>query len=235
MSTQIKLPYTEKDVSIEQITMKQYRNIINYVSSDESDIERIKGLKTTLAEVTHGADIDSLPIVDIIFLYLQVSKISMYPTLSGVVRVDCEECKTENGTAGDFILPIKDIKYVPSDVDSTIKFGDNQFIKMCEPPLNKIIKSHELREKLGDELDEELFYIACHIESYGNEEQTTDASDIVEVYEWFSNLPFNKELMDKCGNFVENTPTLKTKLPTVCQSCNTKKDIHYEGVVDFLV
>ena len=225
------LPSTGKKVKFRPFLVKEQRNLMMALESDESDtIERNVKQILTNCTLTENIDIDSLPVIDIEYYFLNLRARSVGEVVENDYicnnTVDDKECGNKMKASFN-ILELK--VQIDPDSKEIIQLTDKISIKMKYPEYSIINK---LKNKKS-EVDMAFEIIADSIEYVFDGEQYYYAKETPkkELSDFIDSL--NQEQFSKIENFFNNLPKMKKEIDMTCSKCGFNHHIMVEGLEDF--
>ena len=189
---ELELPSTGKKIKYRPFLVKEEKILILALES-----ENIKQITTSVKSIlkeciqTRGVKIDTLPIFDIEYLFLNVRGKSVSEALDLVVT-----CPDDNKTTVPVKIYIDEIKVVKSpDHNNDIKLDDKLTLRLKYPSLDEFIKSNfDFSSRDEGALEQSFEIIATCIDQVYNEEESWAASDCTkkELLEWVETLNTNQ-------------------------------------------
>ncbi len=174
--------------------------------------------------------IDSLPIFDIEYLFLNVRGKSVSEALDLVVT-----CPDDNKTTVPVKIYIDEIKVVKSpDHNNDIKLDDKLTLRLKYPSLDEFIKSNfDFSSRDEGALEQSFEIIATCIDQVYNEEESWAASDCTkkELNEWLETLNSNQFKMVE--NFFTSMPKLTHTVKVINPNTKVESEIKIEGLQSF--
>lgn len=228
---ELELPLSKKVIKFRPFLVKEQRNLLMAMESDESDTI-IKNIKQILINCTLSDNInfDDLPVVDIEYYFLNLRARS-----SGEIvdlkyicnnEVDGKECGNTMETSIN-ILEVKVDGYEPDK--NLIDIGSNIVIKLKYPRFG-VVKDFE---NVTDITELAIKMIADSIEYIFDGEQYYYSSDVPqdELIQFIESL--NQNQFEKLEKFFDNIPKLQKDINIKCSKCGFPHVIHVEGLEDF--
>ena len=228
---ELELPSTGKKIKYRPFLVKEEKILILALES-----ENIKQITTSIKSIlkeciqTRGVKIDTLPIFDIEYLFLNVRGKSVSEALDLVVT-----CPDDNKTTVPVKIYIDEIKVVKSpDHNNDIKLDDKLTLRLKYPSLDEFIKSNfDFTSRDEGALEQSFEIIATCIDQVYNEDESWAASDCTkkELLEWVETLNTNQ------FKLIESLFTTMPKLSHTIKVTNPKtkveNDVTLEGLSSF--
>jgi hypothetical protein len=234
---EIDLPVSKKKIKYRPFLVKEQRNLLMAMESDESESVH-SAIRDILynCTLTENIDIDKLPIIDVEYYFLQLRAKSVGEIIESKYR--CNNIVTdEKGThecraVMESSLNLTNIKVdMNGDVSPEIQLTDKLVVKMKYPEFGIIKDSIQY----DDDNDITFNMLAQSIEYIYDGDQFYYAKEtpIKELVEFVETMP--TEQFEKIENFFNNLPKLKEKLEMTCKKCNFHHIIPVEGLENFFV
>lgn len=228
---ELKLPLSEKLIKFRPFLVKEQRNLLMAMESDDSDTI-VKNIKQILINctITDDIDFDELPIVDVEYYFLNLRARS-----SGEVvelkyvcnnEVDGKEC----GNSMETSVNLLEINVDGADLNKNlIDIGGDISIKLKYPRFG-VVKSFD---NISDITELAINMIVDSIEYIYDGEQYYYTSDVSteELITFVESL--NQSQFDKLEKFFDNLPRIHKNINVTCSKCGYNHDIHVEGLEDF--
>ena len=225
------LPSTGKKIKYRPFLVKEEKILILALES-----ENIKQITTSIKSIlkeciqTRGVKIDSLPIFDIEYLFLNVRGKSVSEALDLVVT-----CPDDNKTTVPVKIYIDEIKVVKSpDHNNDIKLDDKLTLRLKYPSLDEFIKSNfDFSSRDEGALEQSFEIIATCIDQVYNEEESWAASDCTkkELLEWVETLNTNQFKLIE--SFFTTMPKLSHTIKVTNPKTKVENDVTLEGLSSF--
>ena len=228
---ELELPSTGKKIKYRPFLVKEEKILILALES-----ENIKQITTSIKSIlkeciqTRGVKIDTLPIFDIEYLFLNVRGKSVSEALDLVVT-----CPDDNKTTVPVKIYIDEIKVVKSpDHSNDIKLDDKLTLRLKYPSLDEFIKSNfDFTSRDEGALEQSFEIIATCIDQVYNEEESWAASDCTkkELLEWVETLNTNQFKLIE--SFFTTMPKLSHTLKVKNPKTKVENDVTLEGLSSF--
>ena len=228
---ELELPSTGKKIKYRPFLVKEEKILILALES-----ENIKQITTSIKSIlkeciqTRGVKIDTLPIFDIEYLFLNVRGKSVSEALDLVVT-----CPDDNKTTVPVKIYIDEIKVVKSpDHNNDIKLDDKLTLRLKYPSLDEFIKSNfDFTSRDEGALEQSFEIIATCIDQVYNEEESWAASDCTkkELLEWVETLNTNQFKLIE--SFFTTMPKLSHTLKVKNPKTKVENDVTIEGLSSF--
>lgn len=234
---EVKLPLLNKSVRYRPFLVKEEKLLLMAMESNEEKavLDAVKQIVNNCC--VDDIDVDSLPIVDLEFLFLNLRARSVgevvelqYKCNNKVKKEDSEEEKT-CGNLVKFDLNLLEIK---PEVD---KNHSNKIMLSSETGIVMKYPNFKLVEKLdGDsEVDRVMKMIIECVDYVYDKDNIYYRKDIEEkeLLEFVESL--TRDQFKKVQSFFETLPKIKKKLHFQCTKCNYEEDFDVEGLQNFFV
>jgi hypothetical protein len=228
---ELDLPLSKKHIRFRPFLVKEQRNLMMAMESDDKETIE-KNIRQVLhnCTLTENIDIDSLPIIDVEFYFLNLRARSVGEIVENKYRceniVDDKKCNN----LMDSQLNLLDIKVdMNGSVDDNIQLTDKISIKLKYPEFSILERSTNFENATDMAFD----MIVESIESIFDGEQfyyakETDPAELVEFVE-----SLNQEQFAKIEEFFNNLPKLNKTIEMDCKKCGFHHTIEVEGLENF--
>ena len=228
---EIELPVSKTKIKYRPFLVKEQRNLLMAIESSESVTiqQNIRDILNNCT-VTEGIDIDSLPIIDIEYYFLNLRAKSVGEVVEARYRCNNEVEGKECGNIMEKDINLLELKVdMNGEVNPEIQLTSNITIKMKYPEFGIVRDSLEL----NDLTDVTFNMIANSIEYIYDGEQFYYAREAQpgEMLEFVEGM--NQEQFAKVENFFNNLPRLKETVKLKCSKCGFDHTIEVEGLENF--
>jgi DNA-directed RNA polymerase subunit M/transcription elongation factor TFIIS len=230
----VELPLTKKKVRYRPFLVKEEKLLMMAMEADD-----IKGITTTIKQIVNNCildeiDVDSLPVMDIEFLFLQLRARSVNEIVE--LSYKCNNIlKDDEGTEKicnhivKFDFNILEIKPTHDENHSNkIELNSELGIVMRYPTFESI-------EMIEDESDVNKVFsiLTTCIDYVYDKDNIYYAKDVPskDLNEFIESM--TREQFDKVKNFFETMPKLKKKVDFKCGKCGYSENIEVEGIQNF--
>lgn len=229
----ITLPVSKKEIRYRPFLVKEQRNLLMAMESDESS-----GVHTAIRDIlynctlTEGIDIEKLPIVDVEFYFINLRAKSVGEVVDSKYRcnniVEDKECNN----LMDSTLNLLDVKVqIDESVSPEIQLTEKLMVKMKYPEFGIV------KDSINLESDTDITFnmLARSIEYIYDGEQFYYAHEtpVEELVQFVEGM--NQEQFMKIENFFNNLPKLQEKIEMTCSKCGFHHKIDVEGLESFFV
>ena len=228
---ELELPSTGKKIKYRPFLVKEEKILILALES-----ENIKQITTSIKSIlkeciqTRGVKIDTLPIFDIEYLFLNVRGKSVSEALDLVVT-----CPDDNKTTVPVKIYIDEINVVKNpDHSNDINLDDKLTLRLKYPSLDEFIKSNfDFSSRDEGALEQSFEIIATCIDQVYNEDESWAASDCTkkELLEWVETLNTNQFKLIE--SFFTTMPKLSHTLKVKNPKTKVENDVTLEGLSSF--
>ena len=228
---EIELPVSKTKIKYRPFLVKEQRNLLMAIESSESVTiqQNIRDILNNCT-VTEGIDIDSLPIIDIEYYFLNLRAKSVGEVVEARYRCNNEVEGKECGNIMEKDINLLELKVdMNGEVNPEIQLTSSITIKMKYPEFGIVRDSLEL----NDLTDVTFNMIANSIEYIYDGEQFYYAREAQpgEMLEFVEGM--NQEQFAKVENFFNNLPRLKETVKLKCSKCGFDHTIEVEGLENF--
>jgi len=224
------LPLSKKQIRFRPFLVKEQRNLMMAMESEDKETME-KNIKQVLhnCTLTENVDIDSLPIVDVEYYFIQLRARSVGEVVDNKYR--CENV-VEDKTCGNMMnvkFNLLDIKVDHNDIKDEIQLTDTISIKLAYPKFSVLDASKNIETAT----DMEFEMIVSSIVNIYDGEQFYYANEVAkeELVEFIESL--NQEQFGKIEDFFSNLPKLNKTLEMDCGKCGYHHTIEVEGLENF--
>jgi hypothetical protein len=228
---ELNLPLSGKNIRFRPFLVKEQKNLLMALEADDAETisNNIRQVLNNCT-LTEGIDIDSLPIVDIEYYFLNLRARSVSEVVEARYRcnnnVDGEECKNimeKNINVLDIQVDKKE------NINNIIKLNDTIAVKLKYPAFSSIQKAAET-----ENIDDIAFrMIADSIDTVYDGQQAFSAKESTadELIQFVESL--NQTQFEKLEEFFENLPSLNKIIDLKCSKCGFEHKIYFEGLESF--
>lgn len=227
----ITLPILEQEIKIRPFLVKEEKILLMAM---ESGVEKevVNAIKQIVNECTFNqVDIDSLPAVDLEYIFLELRKKSKGEVADIGFRCqhvleDGSKCNTLNEVKVD----LDTVEVVNKEVDTIVSLTDTVSVVMHQPTTDMALQLSEIG---GESVDEMLNGIAMFIDKIidGDEVHLAKDSTPEELVEFVGSL--SGEQFKKMENYFHSLPSLETKVKFKCKSCGYEEEVAIKGISNF--
>tara|TARA_B100001769_G_scaffold23909_1_gene15847 strand:- start:174 stop:899 length:726 start_codon:yes stop_codon:yes gene_type:complete len=228
---ELELPSTGKKIKYRPFLVKEEKILILALES-----ENVKQITTSIKSIlkeciqTRGVKIDTLPIFDIEYLFLNVRGKSVSEALELVVT-----CPDDSETTVPVKVYIDEIGVVKDpDHKNDINLDDKLTLRMKYPSLDEFIKNNfDFNSRDEGALEQSFEIIASCIDQVYNEEESWAASDCTkkELLEWVETLNTNQFKLIE--SFFSSMPKLSHTIKVKNPNTKVESDVTLEGLASF--
>lgn len=227
---EITLPVSKKQLRYRPFLVKEQRNLLMAMeSSDSSSVHQAIRDILYNCTLTENVDIESLPIIDVEFYFINIRAKSVGEVVESKYRcnnvVDGKECNN----VMEKNINLLNVKVEMKEVSPEIQLDSKLMVKMKYPEFSLVkdsvnmesetdITFNMLAQSIDYIYDGEQFY-------YGHE------TPVEELVQFVENM--NQEQFEKLENFFNNLPKLKEKIEMKCSKCGFDHVIDVEGLESF--
>lgn len=238
---ELKLVSREKPIKFRPFLVKEEKLLLMTLQSGkEEDI--LKTIKQVINNcLLEDVDIDSLPIFDIEYLFLNVrarsvgEKVESFFVCRNVVGTKKNEEGVDEDDVCMHMMPVEinvlDIKPPINNIQTKIKFNQTIGIQLKFPTLEnyKSVESLTMSEDVNDLYN--MIYDCCEYIFNGEEIYYASETSKEEFVEFLEGL--TQEQFEKIIKFFESLPTINYDVLHKCDKCSFEHKLHMEGLSDF--
>ena len=228
---EIELPISQKKVKFRPFLVKEQRNLLMALESNESNTiqQNIRDILTNCT-ITEGINFDVLPIIDVEYYFINLRAKSVGEVVEARYRCNNIVNDKECNNIMEKDINLNDIRVTQDNtVNPEIQITPKITIKLKYPQFGIVKDSIQY-----DDINEVTFHmIAQSIEYIYDGEQFYYANETSpqEMLEFVESL--NSEQFKKIEEFFENLPKLKNTLDITCSKCGFNHTIEVEGLESF--
>lgn len=225
------LPLSKKQIRFRPFLVKEQRNLMIALESDDKDTIE-KNIKQVLhnCTLTPGLDIDTLPILDVEFYFINLRARSVGEIVESKYKCENTVGDTVCNNVMDSNFNLLDINViVDENIKDVIQLTDKISIKFKYPEfslLNRANKFDSLNDVAFSMIIDSIEYIFDGEQFFYAKE--TEYSELVEFIESLDSAQFGK-----IQEFFEHLPKLNKHIKITCSKCGYKHDIEVEGLESF--
>jgi len=230
---ELNLPLSKKHIKFRPFRVKEQRNLLMAMESDDKETIE-KNVKQVLQNctITENIDIDSLPIIDVEYYFLNLRARSVGEIVDNKYRCENEVDNKVCNTLMNVSFNLLDIKVEKNeDIKDIIQLTDKVSIKLNYPKFSIIRKSGKFNTKSDMAFNliiESIDYIYDGEQfHYAKESTVTELTDFIDS--------LNTEQFKKIEDFFEKLPTLSKRAEVKCKKCEFEHVIFAEGLESFFV
>lgn len=227
----IKLRSLNREVVFRPFVVKEEKILMIALESEDYETT-LNSLKQIISNciLTEGIDVDSLPLFELEYLFLNLRARSMGE--KATIKYICENVVNEKKCKGEMEMEVDLLKVAVNyeqNVNPEIKLTDKLGMKMKYPTVETTrllangVTNLEALQKIMEDCTEYLY----------DEEQVYKVSEMGngEFQEFLDNLTQDQFL--QIQEFFFNMPKLEHTQTLVCKKCGTEHLIKLEGLTDF--
>lgn len=224
------LPVSKQKVTFRPYLVKEQKILFMAAESNEKD-SILRAMKQILTNcLISKVDIDSLPIVDIEFLFLNLRARSVGEIVE--LKYKCENVVDEKecGNTLDVAYNILDLKLKNSEDYNDIVMVTNDVGIKFKYPEYSIIENHDTTKNIGET---SIDIILSSIEYIFEGEKLHYAKETSkeELIEFLDSL--NQNQFKNIENYFEKLPILDKEIAVECTKCGYAHKIKIEGIESF--
>lgn len=228
---EIELPVSKKKVRYRPFLVKEQRNLLMAIESDESQAIQ-NSIRDILynCTITEGIDIEKLPVIDVEYYFINLRAKSVGEIVESRYRCNNEVNGTECGNIMEKNVNLLDMKVQqPVVVSPEIQLTEKVSIKLKYPEFSIVedsLKFDNINEVTFNMIAKSVEYIYDGDQFYyAHEAQPGEMLAFVEG--------MNQEQFSKVENFFNNLPKLKETIDITCSKCGYQHNIEVEGLESF--
>lgn len=228
---EITLPISNKKIKFRPFTVKEQRNLLMAMESDETE-----SIQQSVFDIlnncclTENINIDKLPIIDTEYFFINLRSKSVGEVIDAKYRcnnvVDGIECKN----IMEAKIDLTQIKVEKNDnIKNEISLNDKIVVKLKYPEFSfvksalkyddvNVLTFNIIAQSIEHIFDGEQYY-------YSNEVEQEELVEFVES--------LNQEQFSKIEDFFNNLPKMRQTIEMTCGKCQFKHNIVVEGLENF--
>ena len=228
---EIELPVSKKKIRYRPFLVKEQRNLLMAMeSSDSSSVH--SAIRDILynCTLTEGIDIDSLPIIDVEYYFINLRAKSVGEIVESKYRCNNIVNDKECNNLMEHNLDLTSVEVEMSDdIQPEIQLTENLSVKMKFPEFGLVKDS----VKLESETEITFNMLAQSIEYIYDGEQFYYGHEtpVEELVQFIENM--SQEQFEKIEKFFNSLPKLKTQIKMKCSKCGFDHTISVEGLESF--
>lgn len=227
----LELPLSKKQIRFRPFLVKEQRNLMMAMEADDKDAieQNIKQVLINCTQ-TENVDIDSLPILDVEFYFIQLRARSVGEIVKNKYRCENDVGGKPCNNSMETTLNLLDIKVEKDEgASDEVQLTSKIIMKLRYPQFSIIEKT------AGQTNATEMAFnmIIDSIESIFDGEQFHYANQLTrkELVDFVESL--NTEQFAKIENFFSKMPKLNKKIECLCGACGFMHLIEVEGLENF--
>jgi hypothetical protein len=228
---EIELPVSKKKIKYRPFLVKEQRNLLMAMeSSDSSSVH--SAIRDILynCTLTEGIDIESLPIIDVEYYFINLRAKSVGEIVESKYRCNNMVGEKECNNLMEHNLDLTSVKVETNDdIQPEIQLTDKLLVKMKYPEFGLVKDSVKLESETEitfNMLAQSIEYIYDGEQFYYGHE--TPVEELVQFIEGMS-----QEQFEKIEKFFNSLPKLRTQIKMKCSKCGFDHTINVEGLESF--
>jgi hypothetical protein len=230
-SYEVELPISKTKIKFRPFLVKEQRNLLMAIEADDS-VTIQQSIRDILnnCTLTENIDIDSLPIIDIEYYFVQLRSKSVGETVES--RYRCNNVVNDKlcNNIMEKEINLSEIKVQQKEeISPEIQITDKITIKLKYPQFGVVkesLKFENANDITFNMIANSIEYIYDGDQFYYDREARPG-----EMLEFVESM--NQEQFKKIENFFENLPKLKETLQLKCSKCGFDHTIEVEGLENF--
>jgi hypothetical protein len=230
-SYEVELPISKTKIKFRPFLVKEQRNLLMAIEANDSLTihQNVRDILNNCT-ITENIDIDTLPIIDVEYYFIQLRAKSVGETVESRYKCTNEVDGTVCGNIMEKDIDLNEIKVEQTENSSAeIQITDKIVVKLSYPQFGIV------KESLNYNNPTEITFnmIADSIEYIYDGDQFYYKKDSQpgEMLGFIENM--NQEQFVKIESFFENLPKLKETLNIKCSKCGFDHTIEVEGLENF--
>lgn len=228
---ELDLPVSKKHIKFRPFLVKEQKNLMMAMEADDREtIERNIRQVLTNCTLSEGVVIDSLPVVDIEYYFINLRARSVGEIVENKYVCTNEVDGVQCGNKMQAKFNLLDIKVdIDPNAKDIIQINDKISIKMKYPEFSlveKLSKKNSAVDIAFEVVIDSIEYIFDGEQYYNAHETTRD-----ELLQFLESL--NQEQFSKLEDFFNHLPKLNKKVEMKCSKCGFDHTISMEGLESF--
>jgi hypothetical protein len=225
------LPVSKKKIKYRPFLVKEQKNLLMAMEANDGE-----SIQTNIKQVLHNCtltenvNIDSLPIVDIEYFFLQLRARSVGEVVTNKYRCNNKTEEKECNNVMEVEINLLDIKVENlNDNDEVVQVTDKISVKLNYPEfsvIKEISKVNSLADAAFEMIARSIDYVYDGEQFHYAKESTTQ-----ELVEFLESL--NQQQFSKIEEFFSNLPKIEKKIEMKCSRCGFTHIIEAEGLESF--
>ena len=228
---ELKLPSSNKKIKYRPFLVKEEKILILALESKDQD-EITNAVTDVLKKciLTKTVDIDSLPTIDIEYLFLNIRAKSIGEDIK--MTVICPDDRETKVSVTVYVDEIKVIK--PKDHTTDIVIDDKMTMRMKYPSLNQFVENNfDVKDDPEVMVDKTLKVVADCIDTVYTEEDAWEAKDYTPTERVKFIEQLNSKQYKKVEKFFSTMPKLSHTIEVINPNTKEKSSVVLEGLADF--
>lgn len=230
-SYEVDLPISKTKIRFRPFLVKEQRNLLIAIEANDSTTiqQSIRDILNNCT-LTEGIDIDSLPIIDIEYYFVQLRSKSVGEVVESRYRCNNVVNDAVCNNVMETEIDLSEIKVEQKEeINPEIQITDKVSIKLKYPQFGMVkdsLKFENANDITFNMIANSIEYIYDGDQFYyGHEAQPGEMLEFVES--------MNQEQFNKVEKFFENLPKLRETLNLKCSKCGFDHTIEVEGLENF--
>lgn len=218
------LPSDKREVEYRPFQVKEQK-VLMMAQEQEDDAAMFRAVKDLIGSVTFGkVKADTLPILDMEYLFLKIRSKSIGETANIVVNCNDSEC---NGS-GEAVINLDDVEVVGEEPDNKIMISDELGVELRYPRISDVQE-----EDQGNSALSTLELLKSCIVTIFDEEEVYTVADAStnELNEFVDSLSMNQ--LNLITEYFDSLPSLEKKVTTECGTCGKEINALVKGLQSF--
>ena len=222
------LPSDGREVEYRPFLVKEQK-VLMMAQEQENDAAMFDAVKNLIESVTFGkVKPDSLPIIDMEYLFLKIRTKSIGETANIQVTCNYDDCEGGQGTT---VINLDDVEVVGEEPE--IMISDELGIELRYPRISDVGTTPLETDSVESQAIQTLDLVkSCMVNIYDAEEvyPIADASTN-EINEFVDSLSMSQ--LEKITSYFEGLPSLKKEVSANCEKCGKEIRTTVSGLNNF--
>ena len=224
------LPSDGREVEYRPFLVKEQK-VLMMAQEQENDAAMFDAVKNLIESVTFGkVKPDSLPIIDMEYLFLKIRTKSIGETANIQVTCNYDDCEGGQGTT---VINLDDVEVVGEEPENKIMISDELGVQLRYPRISDVVATPVKTDSVESKAVQSLELVkSCMVNIYDAEEVNpiSDASTN-EINECMDSLSMSQ--LEKITSYFEGLPSLKKEVSAECEKCGKEIRTTVSGLNNF--
>ena len=224
------LPSDGREVEYRPFLVKEQK-VLMMAQEQENDAAMFNAVKDLIESVTFGkVKPDSLPIIDMEYLFLKIRTKSIGETANIQVTCNNKDCEGGQGTT---VINLDDVEVVGEEPENKIMISDELGVELRYPRISDVGATPVETDSVESQAVQSLELVkSCMVNIYDAEEvyPIADASTN-EINEFMDSLSMSQ--LEMITSYFEGLPSLKKEVSADCEKCGKEIRTTVSGLNNF--
>lgn len=227
---ELDLPVSKKHIRFRPFLVKEQRNLLMALEANDPETIQQNIRQTLVNCILTDVNIDTLPIIDVEYLFLHLRARSVGEIVQNKYRCNNDVGGKECGNIMEVDVNVLDVKVeMDENIKDEIQITDKITVKLRYPQFSVIKRATNINSATDLALD----MVAEAIEYVYDGEQFFYANecDPEELIEFVESL--NQEQFNKLEGFFSHLPKLEKTIEMTCSKCGYNHKLEVQGLESF--